>query len=127
MTIEEAVRRYLELRDLKAQLKLNHDEQFRPLDEEMNRIEATFLKHFDEIGIDSMKTKAGTVYTSTRVSVSVADKDALLNYAREHDEWPLIEVRASKQAVEQYVEEHQEPPPGVNIREDRTVNIRRGK
>ena len=127
MTIDDAVRRYLELRDAKAQLKLNHDAQLQPLNDEMDAIEAQFLKHFEQVGVSSMKTPSGTVYTSTRVSTSVADKDLFLSFVQSKNEWPLLEVRASKQAIEQYVEEHQEPPPGVNLREDRTVNIRRGK
>ena len=82
-------------------------------------------KAFDAAGLDSAKTSAGTAYTSTRTTASVADKDSFMDFVKANSEWHLLETRCSKTAVEQFKEVNGEVPPGVNWREERVVNIRR--
>jgi hypothetical protein len=55
----------------------------------------------------------------------VADWDYVLDYIQKNELWNMLEKRVSKQAVEQYVEEHGNLPPGINWREELVVNIRR--
>jgi hypothetical protein len=75
--------------------------------------------------MDSVKTEAGTAYKSTRISVTTGDKDAFMEFVRTNDEWPLLEVRPSKSAVEEYRAAHDDLPPGINWRAEQVVNIRR--
>jgi hypothetical protein len=125
MKMSELVGKYIEARERKAQLKAEFDMKTARLDEVMNKIEAKLMQVFQETGMDSVKTEFGTAYTTTRTTASVADRDAFMEYVRTNDEWPLLEVRASKAAVEQYKSVHEELPPGINWREERVVNIRR--
>jgi hypothetical protein len=48
-----------------------------------------------------------------------------MTHVRENDDWALLEVRASKSAVEQYRENNNDLPPGISMREERVVNVRR--
>jgi hypothetical protein len=49
-----------------------------------------------------------------------------MEHVKSNEDWGLLEVRVSKTAVEQYREQHDDDlPPGVNIREERVVNVRR--
>lgn len=125
MKLSELVAKYIELRDKKAQYKAEYDGKVARLDEVLEKIEATLLKTFETTGMDSVKTEFGTAYTSTRSSASVADPDAFMTYVISNEAWHLLEKRASKVGVEQYKDEHQDVPPGVNWRSERTVNIRR--
>jgi hypothetical protein len=76
--------------------------------------------------MDSVKTEFGTAYATTRSSASVADRDTFMEYVKANEEWALLEVRVSKTAVDQYRSANDnELPPGINIREERVVNIRR--
>jgi hypothetical protein len=125
MKLSELVAKYIELRDKKAQFKADYDSKVAKLDENLEKIEAVLLKTFDQTGMESVKTEFGTAYTSTRTTASVADPDAFMTYCKANDAWHLLEKRVSKIAVEQYKAEHDDVPPGVSYRAERTVNIRR--
>lgn len=125
MKLSEAVQMYINLRDQKAQMKAEFDAAVAPLQEKMDKLEAKLLEVFNKTGTDSVKTEYGTAYSTTRTSVSTADRDAFINFVREKDEWALLEIRPSKSAVEQYRAAHDDLPPGINMREERVVNVRR--
>jgi len=125
MKLSEAVSIYIKMRDKKAQMKAEFDASVAPLNEKMEKLEAKLLDVFNKTGIDSVKTEFGTAYTTTRVTASVADREIFMTHVKENDDWALLEVRASKTAVEQYRETNNDLPPGVSIREERVVNVRR--
>ena len=125
MKLSEAVSIYIKMRDKKAQMKADFDASVAPLTEKMDKLEAKLLDVFNKTGVDSVKTEFGTAYTTTRVTASVADREIFMTHVKENDDWALLEVRASKTAVEQYRETNNDLPPGVSIREERVVNVRR--
>lgn len=125
MKLSEAVSIYIKMRDKKAQMKAEFDASVAPLNEKMEKLEAKLLDVFNKTGMDSVKTEFGTAYTTTRVTASVADRDIFMTHVRENDDWALLEVRASKSAVEQYRENNNDLPPGISMREERVVNVRR--
>lgn len=125
MKLSEAVSLYIQMRDKKAQMKADFDAKIAPLNEKMEKLEAKLLDVFNKTGMDSVKTEFGTAYTTTRTTASVADRETFMEYVKNNEEWALLEVRAAKTAVEQYRAVHDDIPPGVSIREERVVNIRR--
>lgn len=125
MKISELVAKYVELRDKKAEFKNEYEAKVAKLDEVLEKIESTLLKTFETTGMDSVKTEFGTAYTTERTTASVADKDAFMEFVKSREDWHLMEVRASKTAVQQYKDEHQDLPPGINWRSERVANIRR--
>lgn len=125
MKLLDAVEKYIEYRDKKAELKTKYEADVEDLDKKMAKIEAALLEAFDKTGMDSARTKSGTAYIAVRTSASVADKEAFMEFVKAKEEWPLIEVRASKTGVEQFKSIHEDLPPGVNWREERVINIRR--
>ena len=125
MKLSEAVELYIKMRDRKAELKAEFDAKVAPLNEKMDKLEAKLLDVFNQTGMDSVKTESGTAYTTTRVTASVADKDVFMTHVRENDDWGLLEIRASKTAIEQYRSVHDDIPPGISMREERVVNVRR--
>lgn len=125
MKLSELIDKYIEIRDKKAQLKAEYDAKKGKMDEALEKIEAVILKTFEASGTDSAKTEKGTAYTSKLVTASVADPDVFMKHVIENQAWYMIEKRCSKVGVEQYRAEHDEPPPGINWREERVVNVRR--
>lgn len=125
MKLSELVGKYIELRDLRAQTKVEYDAKIAKIDKNLDKIEAHLLKTFDVAGMDSVRTEFGTAYTSTRTTASIADPDAFMTFCKENDAWHMLEKRVSKTAVEQFKAEHEDVPPGINYRAERTVNIRR--
>jgi hypothetical protein len=126
MKINDAVQLYIRLRDEKAVLKAEMEAKIGEFDDKLDRLEVKLLEAFNKAGLESVKTEFGTAYTTVRTSASVADKDAFFNFVKANEEWSLLEVRCAKVAVEQYREaNNDELPPGVNVREERVVNVRR--
>lgn len=125
MKLSEAVQLYISLRDRKAEMKAEFAEATKALDEKMDKLEAKLLEVFQKTGTDSIKTEFGTAYATVRTSVTAADKTAFLNYVVENKEWGLLDVRPLKAGVEQFREANDDIPPGLNIREERVVNVRR--
>jgi len=125
MKLSEVVDKYIQLRDKKAELKREYDAKVATIDTTLDQIEAKLLEVFDSTGMESTRTESGTAYVSTRTSASVVDRDAFMDHVKRHGDWTLLEVRCSKVAVEQYKAANNEVPPGVNIREERVVNVRR--
>ena len=126
MKLSEAVTLYIQLRDKKAQMKSDFDASVAPINDKMEKLEAKLLDVFNKTGMDSVKTEHGTAYTAVRTTASVADRDAFMEFVKANEEWSLIEVRAAKTAIEQFRDNNDnELPPGINIRSERVVNIRR--
>lgn len=126
MKLSEAVSLYISLRDKKAEMKAAYEASIKPLEEKMQKLEAKLLDVFNQTGMDSVKTEFGTAYATVRTTASVADRDIFMDYIKNKEEWSLLEVRVSKTAVEQFRAANDNAlPPGVNLREERVVNIRR--
>ena len=125
MKLSELVQKYIEIRDQKLAIKQEYDAKIAKRDEALNKIEAKLLEVFEQTGMDSVKTEFGTAYASMRTTASIADREAFMDFVKKNDEWPLLEIRCSKSAVEQYKSATEELPPGINWRAERVVNIRR--
>lgn len=125
MKISEVVETYVKLRDKKSELKADYDAKKLKIDEALTQIENKLLEAFNNTGMESVKTAMGTAYVSEQTSATVADREAFMKHVLENDGMGLLEVRCSKTAVAQYMEETQELPPGVNWRSERVINVRR--
>lgn len=126
MKVSDAVQLYIQLRDKVAEEEALFKERVAPVKEKMGKLEAKLLEVFDSTGMDSVKTEFGTAYSSKKTSASVADRETFMNFVRERDEWGLLIVRPNATAVEQYLDSHNdELPPGIDLRVERVVKIRR--
>lgn len=125
MTPGELIAKYIQLRDKKKELEDAHKERMAPFNSTMMKIEGLLQKHLADNDLDNLKCEAGTVYTAVRTTAKVDDWDNFLAFVQSTDSWHFLERRASKQAVEEYLESEQELPPGVSVKRDATVNIRR--
>jgi len=127
MKLDELVANYIKLRDKKSQLKKQYDERVAKVDAVMDKMEAIILKTFQDSGIDSARTDAGTAYISTRTSATVGSREEFLSWVlQDPDERSIfLENRVSKVAVEQFKAANDDLPPGINFRSEVTVGVRR--
>lgn len=125
MTLNDIVEKYIALRDKKAELVAQHKAEVAKIDELLDKAEATLLKTFQEAGLESVRTSAGTAYRTTRSTASVADWDAFFEFCQEKQLFDLIGHHCRKEAVAQYLATNDELPPGINWREEAVVNVRR--
>jgi hypothetical protein len=117
------------------------------------KLEDAMFALLRECNVESMKTAAGTAFTSTQTSVKVADwrvflgqvvesavTDALKVFGphltpedspnfvgrlMESESWALLKRAASKDAVKAYIEENKKPVPGVDFDQRLQVSVRR--
>lgn len=123
--MDDLVTKYIALRDKKAEIAAEYKGKIAKLDDILTKIEGVLLLKFRELGVESVRTGEGTAYMSRRSTASVADWDATLDYVKKTGQWQLLEHRVSKQAVQEFKDEVGELPPGINWREEVTVNVRR--
>lgn len=123
--IEDLVRAYVTLRDQKAALKAEQAEALKPYDEALAKLEARALAVLSQSGVESMKTSAGTVYSTTFTSATVSDKAAFMDYITNNEAFDLLDVRANKTAVQDFLAANNDVPPGVTVRRELKVGFRR--
>lgn len=126
MKLSEAVQLYITLRDQKSQLKAEYEASVGGVNAKLEKLESKLLQVFSQTGMDSVKTEFGTAYSSTRTSVSIADRDAFTKYLLETGDLNMLELRPSRSAVPEFAAQHDgDLPPGINMRVERVVNVRR--
>lgn len=125
MKISEVVQHYIAARDRKTALKTEYDAKVASIDIALAQIESKLLAVFQTSGMNSVKTPFGTAYMSERNSATVADREIFMAHVIGKEEWGLLEIRCSKAAVEQFKTEHNDIPPGVSWRSEKTINVRR--
>lgn len=123
--VDQLIGAYIKIRDTVAEKEAAHKEAMKPFKEALSQLEGQVLEMLDASGVDSIKTKLGTAYKSEKSSVTVADRSAFMDYIREHSAFDLLDVRPNKSAVEIFLQEHQDVPPGVNMRRVVSCNFRR--
>lgn len=124
-TVDKVIKGYVMLRDKKNKMKKDQAEALRPITEKMTVLEGWLQRDLMARGVESEKTKEGTAFLSTVSSATVKDRDAFLAFVKENEMWDLLENRAAKSVVQDYLEDTNEVVPGVNYQETKVVRIRR--
>lgn len=125
MQLDELIGKYVALRDKKAEITAEHKVKVGKIDEVLTKIEGALLRTFESTGTESVRTEFGTAFKATTVSITAADKSAFLDFIKEKDAWPLLDVRPLKSAVVEYQENSGDLPPGLSMRSEIVVQIRR--
>lgn len=125
MSTDVLIEKYIQLRDKKAALKAEFDGKVAPVDEAMARIEAHMMKVLTDLGSDRIGGATGVAFKSTVNSATVADKELFREFVRANDAWELADIRAQKTAIKDYIEQHDDLPPGINWRTETVIRINR--
>ena len=94
--VEEVIRGYVKLRDKKNELKREHAEELRPINEKMSLLENWLLRDLQTRKVESQKTKEGTAFMQTASAATVKDRDAFFEFVIKNEMWDLLENRVSK-------------------------------
>jgi hypothetical protein len=121
--IDELVSLYIKLRDRRSKRKAEYELDDAKDKGFQEKIEAKLMAYFNETGVESARTDAGTAFKSVKISATVADRDSYMPWAIEHPEF--LPSSVNKSAVDAYLEATGELPPGVNVSRVATINVRR--
>lgn len=123
--VEKWVSQYIAIRD---KIKAMDDAHAKAKEEPIaiqNILTGMLQRFMDTSNCESIKTAAGTCYSSTRHTASVADAKAFMQYVIDNSAWELLDKRANPTAVRAFVEAEGALPPGVNLSAIATVGVRR--
>lgn len=125
LTANEVVSMYIRIRDAKKAKEAEMKATLKPYDEALSRLEGRALAILADQGAESLKTPAGTVYQTQKVSIRASDREAFMDYVKENQAFELLDVRPNKTAVEEYAVEHSDLPPGISKDAIMAANFRR--
>jgi hypothetical protein len=116
---------FIKLRDLKAVIEERHELELKPINEAMEGLKGIMATAMDALKVDSVKTPSGTVSFSTKVTATIADMNAFWNHCVVNADFAMIDKKANKTAIKDYVDKHGAAPPGVNYSTFRDIGVRR--
>ncbi len=125
MNAQEMISAYIQLRDRKEALDAEYSRRVAAVKAIMAEIEARLRTALNDANAASIRTDAGTVFTAMQTSVRTVDPGVFRRFVIDSGAWNLIETRPSKPAVEAWLAEQGELPPGVDISRTSVVRVNR--
>ncbi len=126
-TVDKRIEQYVAIRDRLKEMKDKYEESCAPLKAMQDQLSGWLQDFLETSGSESIRTKHGTCFASTRYTASLADPQAFMDYVIQNQEFDLLDRKANATAVRAFVEENGNLPPGCNLSALRTVGVRRGK
>lgn len=125
MDAEEVIRAFVLIRNEADALKKQHKEELDPLNRKMEACEKWLKRELNRMKVDSItKHGTGTAFFKRRVNLSMTGNwEVTYQYLKDNGLEYMLEHRLSKKAVEAYVEETGDLPPGVKLETTRVVQI----
>lgn len=125
VNMEKRIGQYVDIRDAIKRLDEKQAAERRPLLEIQERLAGILQQFMDANSLENLKTAAGTCYTTTRYTATVADADAFMDFVTTSAKFELLERRANATAVKEYVKTEGSLPAGVSLNGMTTVGVRR--
>jgi len=117
---------YIKMRDKRKELLAEFEAQDSKIEAQMDMVAEELLKLCKDIGADSIKTQAGTVFRSVHTRYETTDWESMYNFILEHDIPQVLERRISTTNMKQFLDENPAlMPVGMNINNKYTVTVRR--
>jgi len=118
---------YFRLRNARAELKREYDEQDKQLKSQMELIESAFHTHFSETNSRNLRTDAGIAFVQEDLKANISDWGAFCAWCKENDGFDMLHKRVSGSEVQKYAQLNDgELPAGVSVWRENKVVIRKG-
>lgn len=126
--LEKLTRIYIKMREKKAEVSHELEEKISKIDADMKTVKTAILQHMKDIGAESLRTEAGTVYRTVRTTYSTSDWESMGKFILEHGVPELLEKRLHQTNMKAFLEENPDLlPPGLNANAEYSVTIKRSK
>jgi hypothetical protein len=123
-TDQDLIEKYLEIKAYVEQQEKELSDRLKPARDGMELIKNTLLAWLNERGADNTKTESGTAYKSRILDVKVIGRQEFLDFALQQNP-DMLQVGAVKDAVKDFIAEHERTPPGLETSTTIRINIRR--
>lgn len=119
---------YIKIRDARAKLKEEYEEQDAVAKEQQDLIAEQMLAICKEQNADSIKTQAGTIIRKVDTRYWTSDWESMYQFIQENDAYPLLEKRIHQTNMRQFLEENPDLlPAGLMTDSKYTIVVRRSK
>jgi len=123
--LERLTRTYIKMRDQKAILSKELEDKIGHLDSNMKLVKSAILDHMKELGAESMRTEAGTIFRTVKTYYTTSDWESLGKFIVEHEVPELLEKRLHQGNMKTFLGEHPDLlPPGLNANMEYSVTVR---
>lgn len=123
---ERLVKIYVKMRDERARIKADFEEQDKAIRDQMDAIEQHLLETCKRAGADSIKTKNGTVIRGVQTRYWTSDWEHMHQFVLENRAPELLERRISQSTMKEFLANNPDKlPPGLNADSKYTVTVRR--
>jgi hypothetical protein len=124
--LDKVAATYVKIRDKRSELKKAYEDADFKLKVQLKTLDSFFLETLQALGVESARTKYGTVTKSLDFKPSCEDWNALYAWIAENDAFDALEKRVKKSFIVNYMEDNSnELPPGVSVLKEWTVTVRR--
>lgn len=124
-TIEQRIDQYVKLRDLIKEKDDAHKAAMKPYRETLEALNNVILDLLNKSGGDSIKTKSGTAYKSTKRTASLEDPERFMDFVIAKGAFELLDRKVNITAAEAFHSDNGVFPPGVRVSSTSVVGVRR--
>lgn len=128
MNTGAAVKKYIELRDYLERRGKEYEVEIAPYRAAMETIENAIAAEFVALGdVQNIKTEYGTAMRVKWTAVKMADRPTFMGFIAD-DFWKrssFLTSAVTKTEVQDWIESHGAPPPGLDFSQGYKINIRR--
>lgn len=124
-TIDEAVEKYVELRDYLGVERKKFDALEKDIKSELEQISMWLRDKGDNLGVDSFNTRYGTAYRAVKTSYTCGNWQEFIDWVIKTNNTQCLEHRVAKLATKEIHDVTGELPPGVNYSAEVEFLVRR--
>jgi hypothetical protein len=121
--IDEILNEYAEIKTKYDTINGSTKEELFLLKRKMDELKFKILDIQNDLGLDSVKTSAYTVYTSTVTYYTVQDWEAYIDWVKRTGNYNCFTRAVSKEGIN----ELDELPPGIGTYDELRVNVRKNR
>lgn len=126
VSVEKLTKVYLKIRDKRAELKAQFDEQDEQLVKQLDQVKHALLDYCKTHGVDSVRTPAGLFYRSVKTRYWTNDWESMNKFILENGIPEFYEKRLNQTSVKQFLEENPDVlPPGLNVDNEYVITVRK--
>jgi len=124
--LDKVAATFVKIRDKRTELKKAYEVEDQKLKDQIAAINGFFLATLTELGVESARTKYGTVYKSIDVKPSCDDWNAFGDWIIENNAIEALERRVKKSFITDYMAENKdELPPGISVVREFVIKVLR--
>ena len=124
--LDKVTATYVKIRDARAALKKQFEAEDLKLKAQLETLDSFLLSTLQTLGVESVRTQHGTVYTSVAIKPSCQDWTAFYSWIAENEAFDALERRVKRSFIVDYMADNKDAlPPGITVLKELLVTIRR--